>query len=70
MATSRKSTNPLAKAVARLGSAGTKLTRALEKLADQATDDSRTEVRTSRGGRTITVVNRGTRISRPKNRAR
>jgi hypothetical protein len=69
MATSRKST-PLAKAVARLGSAGAKLTRALEKLADQATDDSRTEVRTTRGGRTITVINRGTSVSRPKKRAR
>jgi hypothetical protein len=69
MATPKKrAADKLSDLAGQLGRARSKLAAALEKLADTAEDKSRTEVRTSRGGRTVTVINRGTTISRPKKR--
>ena len=72
MATRKK---PAAASAARdlrekLGRAQSKLKRAVEKLADLP-DEERVEVQRSRGGRTITVVNRGgITVGTPRKRTR
>ena len=74
MATPKKSAVDPAKIArdlrAKLGRTRSTVTRALEKLADMPEQD-RVEVRKSRGGRTITVVNRGgVTVGAPRKRSR
>jgi hypothetical protein len=74
MATRKKARTglePVARALGEtLGRTRAKVSRALEKIAELPEDDA-VKVRRSRGGRTITVINRGgVTVGKPRKRGR